>query len=153
MTTMNLSFLFLLVAMDARSNLVPEMRLKCDWIMGPWVSTGLMSSSAHSFTISVPIDTSFTRSLALVDADGTLHAQLDVRLTQYMPPTQTVSPDQSDTWSQVSSAVGTLASSSNSDTSRAPVDTPRTFFGKNKRNGKANDPDKPVFTSLRRGGR
>lgn len=103
--------------------------------------------------IFVPIDPSFSRSLALVDADGTLHARLDVKLAQYMPSTPTASPDQSDAWSQVSSAAGTIASSSNSDTLRPPAHTPGPLSGKNKRNRKANDPDKPVFTSLRRGGR
>jgi hypothetical protein len=102
----------------------------------------------------VLIHPSFSRSLALVDADGTLHAQLDVKLAQYMPPTPITSPDQSDAWSQVSSAVETLASSSTSDAPRIPADAPRPLSGKNKRNQKAkNDPDKPVFTSLRRGGR
>jgi hypothetical protein len=114
--------------------------------------------NAHSLIISFPIDTLFSRSQALVDADGTLHALLDVRLSQYIPPVAPASPDQSDAWSQVSSPVGTLASSSTSDTPRPPAATLPSFFGKNKRNQKANDPNKPekpkpVYTSLRRGGR
>lgn len=103
--------------------------------------------------IYVLIDPSFSRSLALVDADGTLHAQLDVKLAQYIPPTPIASPDQSDTWSQVSSAVGTLTSSSTSDAPRTPANTPGPLSGKKKRNQKVIDPNKPVYTSLRRGGR
>lgn len=152
LTTMNLSFPFLLAAVDAPFNQVPEMRSRCDWIMGPWVTTGLMSSSTQfSLISSILIDNVFSSSQAFVDSDGTLHAQLHVKLTQPkpMPPAPPVSPDQSDTWSQVPSVIGSSATNgSHSDTPR-----PTTSKSKSKGSRKVVDPNKPVYTSLRRGGR
>ncbi len=102
-----------------------------------------------SFIFSMVIDSSFSRSLVFVDADGTLHAQLSVRFTQPVSPAPalSVSPDQSDTWSQLSSVLGTQASSSHSDVPRPPA-------RKSKGNRKPVDPNKPVlvFTSNRKGG-
>lgn len=96
------------------------------------------------------IDTVFSSSQAFVDRDGTLHAQLDVKLSQPkpMPAASPVSPDPSDAWSQVSSVIGSPATTtSHSDTSRP------TTSKKSKGSQKANDPEKRVYTSLRRGGR
>jgi hypothetical protein len=157
LTTMNLFLPFLLAAKAAHLNQVPEMRSRCDWTMDQWASTGLMSSSMFILLPLLSVDTTPSRSLALVDDDGTLHAQLDVRLTQYIPPIPPASPDQSDARSQISSVGGTVASSSNSDTAQSPTDTPHPLVGKSKRDRKANDRDKsdkkPVYTTLRRGGR
>jgi hypothetical protein len=89
------------------------------------------------------------RSLTLVDADGTLHAELNVSLTQPLPPATPLSPlasDNSDAWSQVSSFVGTQGSSSNSEHSRSTT-------GKKRDRRTIKDPSQPIYTSLRRGGR
>jgi hypothetical protein len=87
-------------------------------------------------------------SLTLLDAEGTLHAELHVRLTLPMaPPVPPLSPDNSDTWSQVSSAPATHASSSYSEPPKSPKKR------KNKAKRTVETPEKPVFTSLRRGGR
>jgi len=93
------------------------------------------------------IDNVFSSSQAFVDSDGTLHAQLNVKLTQPkpMPPAPPMSPDLSDAWSQVSSVVG------GPSTSGSHSDTPRPTKGKKSK--KVKDPNKPVYTSLRRGGR
>jgi len=95
------------------------------------------------------IDSSFYSSLTLLDAEGTLHAELHVRLSQPMvPPVPTLSPDNSDAWSQGSSALATQnthTSSSSSDKARSP-----TRKGRKKRNTEL--PDKPVYASLRHGG-
>ena len=96
------------------------------------------------------INTVFSSSQAFVDRDGTLHAQLDVKLSQPkpMPAASPVSPDPSDAWSQVSSVIGSPATTtSHSDTSRP------TTSKKSKGSQKAKDPEKRVYTSLRRGGR
>lgn len=75
-------------------------------------------------------------SLTLLDAEGTLHAELHVKLSQpVVPPV----PDNSDVWSQGSSVPAThttYTSSSNSERARSPVEVP----------------DKPVYASLRKGG-
>jgi len=78
------------------------------------------------------------KSQAFVDADETLHAQLNVRLTQPVSPVRSVGPNQYDTGSQVasSSVLRIQASSSHSDSPRPP----------------ASDPNKLVFTSNRKGG-
>jgi len=104
--------------------------------------------TAMSLLTSILIDNVFSSSQSFVDSDGTLHAQLNVKLTQPMPmpPAPPMSPDLSDTWSQVSSAIGSPAtSSSHSDTSHPTK-------SKSKGGRKVKDP-KPVYTSLRRGGR
>jgi hypothetical protein len=90
------------------------------------------------------IDSSFCSSLTLLDAEGTLHAELHVRLSQPMvPPVPALSPDNSDTWSQVSSVPATHISSSSSE--RAP--------GRRRpAKRKVETPDKPVYASLRKGG-
>jgi len=89
--------------------------------MGPhWVNEFVNGVSLIS---SILIDNVFPSSQAFVDSDGTLHAQLHVKLTQPkpMPP--------------------------------APPDTPRPTTSKRKASRKPIDPSKPVYTSLRRGGR
>jgi hypothetical protein len=90
------------------------------------------------------------RSLVLLDNDGTLHAELHVRLTQPMvPPVPALSPDNSDAWSQVSSIPATYASSSHSE----PQSPARRGRAKSRAKRPVEVPDKPVFTSLRKGGR
>jgi hypothetical protein len=103
-----------------------------------------------SFIFSMVIDSSFSRSLVFVDADGTLHAQLSVKFTRPVSPTPalSVSPDQSDTWSQLSSVHGTQSNNPHSDLPRPPASKSK------KGNRKPVDPNKPkpVFTSNRKGG-
>jgi hypothetical protein len=102
--------------------------------------------NTYFLIFSIVIDGS-SSSLAFVDADETLHAQLNVRLTPPVSLVRSVGPDQHDTGSQVasSSVLGTQASSSHSDSPRPP-----TSRSKGKR--KPIDPNKPVFTSNRKGG-
>jgi hypothetical protein len=98
----------------------------------------------------IVIDSSFYRSLIILDAEGTLHVELHVKLTQPMvPPVPALSPDNSDTWSQVSSVPATHASSSYSEPPRSP-----TGRGRARSNARrtVEVPDKRVFTSLRKGG-
>ncbi|KAF8504857.1 hypothetical protein F5888DRAFT_796886 [Russula emetica] len=80
-------------------------------------------------------------SLTLLDAEGTLHAELHVRLSQ--PPVPTLSPDNSDAWSQVPATHTAYTSKSSSERARSPTRRSRTV----------EVPDKPVRTSLRKGGR
>ncbi|KAI0249388.1 hypothetical protein BJV78DRAFT_1284035 [Lactifluus subvellereus] len=83
-------------------------------------------------------------SSALVDSDETLHAQFNARLTQpTLPP---LGLDNSDSGSQVSSALETMTISSHSEPSPPSRAT---------RKGKKAqvEKEKPVFTTLRRGGR
>jgi hypothetical protein len=92
------------------------------------------------------IDSSFYSSLTLLDAEGTLHAELHVRLSQPMvPPAPALSPDNSDAWSQAATHT-THTSSSSSERVRSP-----TRGSKTKRTVEV--PDKPVYASLRKGGR
>jgi hypothetical protein len=89
------------------------------------------------------------RSMVLLDAEGTLHAELHVRLAQpVVPPVPALSPDNSDAWSQVSSIPATYASSSHSEP-RSPA---RRGRAKSRARQTVEAPDKPVFTSLRKGG-
>jgi hypothetical protein len=91
------------------------------------------------------------RSLTLLDAEGTLHAELHVKLTQpVVPPVPALSPDNSDAWSQVSSIPATNASSSHSEPPQSPA---RRSRAKSRAKPTVEVPDKPVFTSLRKGGR
>lgn len=87
-------------------------------------------------------------SQALVDSDGTLHVQFTVRLTRPIR-SGLLSPsiDLSDSASQTSSALDamTTTTSSRSEPPRSPISS----IGKRR----AQDVSKPVFTSLRRGGR
>ncbi|KAF8260569.1 hypothetical protein EI94DRAFT_1706191 [Lactarius quietus] len=93
-------------------------------------------------------------SQALVDSDGTLHAQFTVRLSR---PIHSVllspSIDLSDTASQTSSAMerATTATtiSSRSEPSRSPISP----ISSNVRKKWEKDPSKPVYATLRRGGR
>jgi hypothetical protein len=149
---MNPFFPSLLAVLGALSNQVPKVRLWCDWMTGPCVFTGSMSSSIF---IRLPllhylIDYSFYSSLTLLDAEGTLHAELHVKLSQPMvPPAPALSPDNSDVWSQGSSVPAThttYTSSSSSEMARSPIrgsKTKQTVEVK----------QKPVYTSLRKGGR
>ena len=90
--------------------------------MGPhWVNEFVNGVSLIS---AILIDNVFPSSQVFVDSDGTLHAQLNVKLTKsklIMPP--------------------------------VPPVTPRPTTSKSKASRKAVDPSKPVYTSLRRGGR
>ena len=87
------------------------------------------------------IDSSFHSSLTLLDAEGTLHAEIHVRLSQPVP---TLSPDNSDALS----ATHTIqTSSSNSERARSPTRRKRA-----KSKPKVEIPDKPVYASLRKGG-
>ena len=93
------------------------------------------------------IDSSFYSSLTLLDAEGTLHAELHVRLSH--PPAPAFSPDKSDAWSQGSSVPATYTthtSSSSSEMARPPARRGRT-------KQTAEVKDKPVYASLRKGGR
>ena len=95
------------------------------------------------------IDSSFYSSLTLLDAEGTLHAELHVRLSQPMvPPAPALSPDNSDAWSRssVPTIQTTYTSSSSSEMARPPARR-----GKTKQTAEAKD--KPVYASLRKGGR
>lgn len=93
------------------------------------------------------IDSSFYSSLTLLDAEGTLHAELHVRLSQpIIPPAPALSPDNSDAWSQGSSVPAThttYTSSSSSERARSPTSGSKTKQVR----------DKPVYASLRKGGR
>ncbi|KAH9174446.1 hypothetical protein EDB89DRAFT_2228215 [Lactarius sanguifluus] len=88
-------------------------------------------------------------SQALVDSDGTLHAQFTARLSR---PTRTfLSPssiDFSDTASQTSSALDamTTTTSSRSEPPRSPISSIR-------KKRRARDGSEPVYATLRRGGR
>src|SRR6266851_447019 len=95
--------------------------------------------NTYFLILSIVIDGSFSRSQAFVDADETLHAQLNVRLTQPLSPVRSVGPDQYDTGSQVasSSVPRTQASSSHSDSPRPPA-------SRSKGKRKSIDPNKPV---------
>jgi hypothetical protein len=90
------------------------------------------------------------RSMVLLDAEGTLHAELHVRLAQpVVPPVPALSPDNSDAWSQGSSVPAshtTHTSSSSSEMARPPT------RGRKKKQT-VGVQDKPVYTSLRKGGR
>ena len=96
------------------------------------------------------IDSSFYSALTLLDAEGTLHAELHVRLSQPMiPPVPALSPDNSDAWSQGSSVPATHTthtSSSSSEGARSPTSRSRTKQTVEVR-------EKPVYASLRKGGR
>jgi hypothetical protein len=92
------------------------------------------------------IDSSFYSSLTLLDAEGTLHAELHVRLSQPMvPPAPALSPDNSDAWSQAATHT-THTSSSSSERVRSPT-------RKSRAKRTVEIPDKPVYASLRKGGR
>ena len=106
-----------------------------------------MSSLYSLYCPFIIIDVSCYSSLTLLDTEGTLHADLHVRLTQPMvPPVPALSPDNSDTLSQVSSLPTTFASSSYLE---LPISPTR----QSKAKKKAEAPKKPVYTSLRHGGR
>jgi hypothetical protein len=89
-------------------------------------------------------------SQALVDSDGTLHARFTVRLTR---PIHSVllspSIDLSDTASQTSSAMdaATTVTSMSSESLRSPT------ISSNVRKKMEKNPNKPVYATLRRGGR
>jgi hypothetical protein len=127
----------------------PENAIKVRLDDGPmrlhWINEYVnIHSIAHLLCL---IDSSFYSSLTLFDADGTLHAELHVRLVQpVVPPVPALSPDNSDPWSQVSSVPATHTSSSSSEQQRSPT-------RKSKEKLTVEAPDKPVYTSLRKGGR
>ena len=104
---------------------------------------------AVSLITSILIDNMFSSSQAFVDPDETFHAQLNVKLTQPkpMPPAPPVSPDLPDACSQVSSVIGSAATSSSHSDSPCPTTS------KSRGGRKANDSDKSIYTVLRRGGR
>lgn len=113
-----------------------------------WINEFVCARCMTSFII---IDASFYSSLTLLDTEGTLHADLHVRLTQppMVPPVPALSPDNSDTLSQVSSIPTTYANSSYLELPKSPT---RRSKAKKKVEG-PNKPDKPVYASLRHGGR
>ncbi|KAH9039876.1 hypothetical protein EDB85DRAFT_228798 [Lactarius pseudohatsudake] len=97
----------------------------------------------------------FNESQALVDSDGTLHAQFTARLTR--PPRTFLSPssiDFSDTASQTSSALDamTTTTSSRSEPPRSPISTRSTISSIRKKR-QARDGPQPVYATLRRSGR
>jgi hypothetical protein len=93
------------------------------------------------------IDSPFYSSLTLLDGEGTLHAELHVRLSQPMvPPAPALSPDNSDAWSQGSSVPATYTTQTSSSSSRSST-------RKSKTKQTAEVKEKPVYASLRKGGR
>lgn len=100
---------------------------------------------------SILIDNISSSSQAFVDSDGTLHAQLNVKVTQakLLPAPPPMTPDLSDTWSQISTGPGGSGTGSSQPNTVRPVTSKK---GKGKA-AKPKDPNKPVYTSLRRGGR
>ena len=108
-----------------------------------------MSALTCALFLFTNVDTSFQRSQALVDNDGTLHAQFTIRLSR---PIRSVllapSIDLSDTASQTSSITdaATIATTISSEPPRSPLPS-------NIRKKLERDPSKPVYTSLRKGGR
>jgi hypothetical protein len=132
----------------------PENAIKVRLDDGPmrlhWINEFVDIQSNTPF---IAIDTSFYSSLTLLDTEGTLHVEFHVKLKQPMvPPVPALSPDISDTWSQVSSLptpyASTYAISSHSEPPKSP-----TGRSKAKEKVKKEKPDKPVYTSLRHGGR
>ena len=127
----------------------PENAIKVRLDDGPmrlhWINEFVNIQSSTPF---IAIDTSFYSSLTLLDTEGTLHVEFHVKLTQppMVPPVPALSPDISDTWSQVSSVPTPYASSSYSEPPKSPT-------GRRKEKVKREKPDKPVYTSLRHGGR
>ncbi len=96
------------------------------------------------------IDSSFYSSLTLLDAEGTLHAELHVKLSQPpVLPMAALSPDNSDAWSQASSAPATHNTHSSSSSSGRARSAGRSKTKQTKEVPK----DKPVYYSLRKGGR
>ena len=96
------------------------------------------------------IDCSFYSSLTLLDAEGTLHAELRVRLSQPMvPPAPALSPDNSDAWSQGSSVPATYTTYTSSSSSE--MSPPPTRGSRTKQTVEVKQ--KPVYASLRKGGR
>ena len=94
-------------------------------------------------------DSSFYSSLTLLDAEGTLHVELQVRISQPpIPPVPALSPDNSDAWSQASSLPATYAT----HTSGSSSERARISGRKGKTKPKVQTPDKPVYASLRKGG-
>jgi hypothetical protein len=90
-------------------------------------------------------------SQALVDSDGTLHAQFTARLRQTMR-SNFLSPsiDFSDTASRTSSAMDAMTTTTSLQSEpppRSPISDTR------KKKKKVQDPSKPVYATLRRGGR
>lgn len=96
----------------------------------------------------LPADSSFYRSLSLVDRDGTLHAQFNVRLSQIRPPPPIPPSPPSIDYSDRASIKSSAQKSTRSKRARSII-----FNTKEKRNRDASDKEKKVYTSLRRGGR
>jgi hypothetical protein len=92
------------------------------------------------------IVSSFYSSLTLLDGEGTLRAELHVRLSQ-PPPMPAFSPDNSDARSQrsVPAAYAAYTSGSSSEMAHSPG-------RKSKKKPKVVVPNKPVYASLRHGG-
>ncbi|KAI9441761.1 hypothetical protein H4582DRAFT_1934777, partial [Lactarius indigo] len=91
-------------------------------------------------------------SLALVDRDGTLHAQFNVRLAQTQPSTLT---PPSIGFSDGASLISTAQDASSISTRRSKPAPARSliFKSQDKRNRNVPEKEKKVYTSLRRGGR
>jgi hypothetical protein len=103
----------------------------------------------YPFSLFTNVDTSFQRSQALVDSDGTLHAQFTIRLSRPIRSVLlTPSIDLSDTASQTSSITdaATISTTISSEPPRSPLSS-------NIRKKWERDPAKPVYASLRKGGR
>jgi hypothetical protein len=120
-----------------------------DGPMGPHLLNECVNTRPF-YPFSPIVDYSLHRSQALVDSDGTLHARFTVRLTR---PIHSVllspSIDLSDTASQTSSAMdaATTVTSMSSESLRSPT------ISSNVRKKMEKNPNKPVYATLRRGGR
>ncbi len=133
----------------------PENAVKVRLDDGPmrlhWINEFVNTHSIiHSMYL---IDSSFYSSLTFFDAEGALQVELHVQLFQpVLPPMPALTPDNSDTWSQASSIPTTHISSENSERTRSPASKPAS---KSKKRLPRNTelPEKPVYASLRKGGR
>lgn len=129
----------------------PENAIKVRLDDGPmrhhWINEFVnVHSIAHLLYL---IDASFYSSLTLLDSEGSLHAELHVKLSQPpVPPVPALSPDNSDVWSQVSSLPATHTTHTSNSSSEGVITVRR-----GKKKPKVETPEKPVYYSLRKGGR
>lgn len=125
-----------------------------DGPMRPHLLNECVNSRPLFFFHSTALTPRSNRSQALVDSDGTLHAQFTVRLTRPIH-SALLSPsiDLSDTASQTSSAMESATSITTLTTISSRSEPPRSQLSGNVRKKMERDPSKPVYTSLRRGGR
>ena len=140
-----------------------------DGPMRPHLVNEYVDVCSSTFFFSLKLD---SRSQALVDSEGTLHAQFTVRLSRPIRSvllSPSIDLSISDTMSQASSALETVTSETTMSwrsertptpppspkpspkPSSIPPSTPSSFSKKWKK--RSGDESAPVYTSLRRGGR